>query len=95
MLEGLPDNKEITLVVTSRTLPKVKEVISDIKIYCEKIPTKVNKVEFDYLLVDFTDMVSILSAYYELNKRYKHIDYLFINAAQGVYGGIGLDWRSS
>ena len=53
-----------------------------------KIPTKVNKVEFDYLLVDFTDMVSILSAYYELNKRYKHIDYLFINAAQGVYGGI-------
>lgn len=94
LLEGLPDNKEITLVVTSRTLPKVKEVISDIKKYIvEKIPTKVNKVEFDYLLVDFTDMVSILSAYYELNKRYKHIDYLFINAAQGVYGGI--DWTGA
>ena len=56
-----------------------------------KIPTKVNKVEFDYLLVDFTDMVSILSAYYELNKRYNY--YLFINAAQGVYGGI--DWTGA
>ena len=94
LLEQLPDEKEITLVVTSRTLPKVKDVITDIKNYIvEKIPSKVNKVEFDYLLVDFTDMVSILSSYYELNKRYKHIDYLFINAAQGVYGGI--DWKAA
>lgn len=94
LLEQLPDDKEITLVVTSRTLPKVKDVITEIKQYIvEKIPSKVNKVEFDYLLVDFTDMISVLSAYYELNKRYKHIDYLFINAAQGVYGGI--DWKAA
>lgn len=91
LLEDLPNDKEITLIVTSRTLPKVKEVISDIKNYIiNKIPDKIKLVEFDYLLVDFTDMVSILSAYYELDKRYTRIDYLFINAAQGVYGGI--DW---
>ncbi|EMG48964.1 ERG27 3-keto-steroid reductase ERG27 [Candida maltosa Xu316] len=94
LLEQLPNDKEITLVVTSRTLPKVKEVITDLKNHItENIPSKVNKVEFDYLLVDFTDMISVLSAYYELNKRYKHIDYLFINAAQGVYGGI--DWKAA
>lgn len=33
LLEQLPDEKEITLVVTSRTLPKVKDVITDIKNY--------------------------------------------------------------
>ncbi|KAI5966762.1 ERG27 [Candida pseudojiufengensis] len=94
LLEKLPNDKEITLIVTSRTLPKVKESINDIKKFIiEKIPDKIKLVEFDYLLVDFTDMVSILSAYYELNKRYKHIDYLFINAAQGVYGGI--DWKQA
>ncbi|RCK62922.1 3-keto-steroid reductase [Candida viswanathii] len=94
LLEQLPNDKEITLVVTSRTLPKVKDVITEIKQYIiDKIPSQINRVEFDYLLVDFTDMVSVLSAYYSLNKRYRHIDYLFINAAQGVYGGI--DWRAA
>ncbi|KAI3404019.2 ERG27 [Candida oxycetoniae] len=94
MLEQLPNDKEITLIVTSRTLPKVKESINDIKKYIgEHIFAKVKLVEFDYILVDFTDMISILSAYYELNKRYVHIDYLFVNAAQGVYGGI--DWNAA
>lgn len=93
-LEDLPNDREITLIVTSRTLPKVKNVITDIKNnIINKIPDKIKLVEFDYLLVDFTDMVSILSAYYELNKRYTHIDFLFINAAQGVYGGI--DWMQA
>ncbi|KAK6197988.1 putative 3-keto-steroid reductase [Scheffersomyces amazonensis] len=92
LLEEVPHDKNLTLVVTSRTLPKVKEVISTIKQYAdEKLEKKrTGDLEFDYLLVDFTDMVSVLSAYYDLNKRYKHIDYLFINAAQGVYEGI--DW---
>lgn len=90
MLEQLPLDEDITLVVTSRTLPKVKEVISDIKKYSTTVVKRTGELEFDYLLVDFTDMVSILSAYYDLSKRYRHIDYLVINAAQGVYSGI--DW---
>ncbi|KAG7662226.1 ERG27 [[Candida] subhashii] len=91
LLEKLPPSEPITLIVTSRTLPKVKESINDIKKYVtENIASRTGELEFDYLLVDFTDMVSILAAYFELNKRYRHIDYLFVNAAQGVYSGI--DW---
>lgn len=90
MLEQLPLDEDITLVVTSRTLPKVKEVIADIKEFASSKVKRTGQLEFDYLLVDFTDMVSVLSAYYELNKKYRHIDYLVINAAQGVYSGI--DW---
>ncbi|AMD18944.1 HBR043Wp [Eremothecium sinecaudum] len=35
-------------------------------------------------------MISVLGAYYELNKRYDAIHYFYVNAAQGVYKGI--DW---
>lgn len=90
MLEQLPLDEDITLVVTSRTLPKVKEVITDIQEYAKSKLKRTGQLEFDYLLVDFTDMISVLSSYYELNKKYNHIDYLVINAAQGVYSGI--DW---
>ena len=47
-------------------------------------------VIYDYILVDFTNMVSILSAWYELNNNYQEINYFYVNAAQGVYDGI--DW---
>lgn len=81
----------LTIVVTSRTLPRVKEVITKIKDYSrEKCSNRTGWLEFDYLLVDFTDSVSILNAGEELRKKFLHIDYLFINAAQGCYGGI--DW---
>lgn len=91
LLTEIPPSANITLVVTSRTLPRVQEAITKIKEYAiAKLPNRTGQLEFDYLLVDFTDMVSILSAYYDLNKKFKHIDYVFINAAQGVYSGI--DW---
>ncbi|ANZ75119.1 BA75_02531T0 [Komagataella pastoris] len=87
LLETVTD--PITLVVTSRTLPRVKEVIDTIKEFNSKLPYP-RDLEFDYLLVDFTDIVSIISAAYDLNNSYDQINYLFINAAQGVYDGI--DW---
>ncbi|KAK6462708.1 3-keto-steroid reductase [Scheffersomyces coipomensis] len=92
LLEQLPPHENITLIVTSRTLPKVKEVITTIKQYADtKLPERrTGDLEFDYLLVDFTNMISVLTAYYDLNKKYNHIDYFFVNAAQGVYSG--LDW---
>ena len=74
-------------MVTSRTLPRVREVIELLKVHVKKV-NRVGLVDYDYILVDFTDMVSILSAYYDLQKQYKAIHYLFINAAQGVYDGI-------
>lgn len=91
LLDKISPDENLTLIVTSRTLPRVKEVITTIKNYAvEKLPNRTGFLEFDYLLVDFTNMVSILSGYYELNKKFSHIDYVFINAAQGVYSGI--DW---
>lgn len=91
LLTEVPHETNLTLVVTSRTLPRVQEVITKIKEYAiHNLPQRTGQLEFDYLLVDFTDMVSVLSASYELNKKFKHIDYVFVNAAQGVYSGI--DW---
>lgn len=91
LLDKLDPSEKLTIIVTSRTLPKVKELIELINKYvATKLAGRSGIVEFDYLLVDFTNMVSILSAYYDLNLKYKTIDHVFINAAQGVYSGI--DW---
>lgn len=67
----------------------MREVIALIEGHAKELK-RPGIVDFDYLLVDFTDMVSVLNAYYDLNKRYKAINYFFVNAAQGVYDGI--DW---
>lgn len=90
LLESLPADKRLTIVVTSRSLPRVNEVIGKIAEYNVTRTKRKAVLDFDYLLVDFTNMVSVLNAYYELNKKYSAINYLYINAAQGVYSGI--DW---
>ncbi|CDO96274.1 unnamed protein product [Kluyveromyces dobzhanskii CBS 2104] len=83
-----PEDK-LTIVVTSRTLPRARECIDLIKKFVNTLD-RPGSVDYDYLLVDFTNMVSILDAYYSLSNRYDHINYFFVNAAQGVYSGI--DW---
>lgn len=89
LLQEIPPSTNLTIVVTSRTLPRVKEVIISIKNYArEQLPHRTGFLEFDYLLVDFTNMVSIVGAHYDLNKKFTHIDYVFVNAAQGCYSGI-------
>lgn len=91
LIDELTPETNLTIVVTSRTLPRVQEAITNLKKYEQaKVPRRSGQLEFDYILVDFTDMVSILSAYYELTKNYKHIDYVFFNAVQGAFSGI--DW---
>lgn len=87
LVEQVDPNVRLTLVVTSRTLPRVREAINLIQLHVKKI-SRIGIVDYDYLLVDFTDMVSILTAYYDLNKKYSEIHYFYVNAAQGVYGGI-------
>ncbi|AET39343.1 3-keto-steroid reductase Ecym_4279 [Eremothecium cymbalariae DBVPG len=92
LIDNLDYEDKLTLVVTSRTLLRVREVIDLLKAYSEK-HEKNMYVDYDYLLVDFTDMVSVLGAYYDLNNRYDAIHYFFVNAAQGVYSGI--DWMQA
>ncbi|SCU90244.1 LADA_0F02740g1_1 [Lachancea dasiensis] len=89
LIEEVANDVRLTIVVTSRTLPRAREVIDQISKFVEK-KQRPGPVDYDYLLVDFTDMVSVLGAYYDLNKQYSEIHYFFVNAAQGVYSGI--DW---
>lgn len=90
LLEGVPSEDKLTIVVTSRTLTKAKDTIQEIKKYNDDKVHRKGLLSFDYLLIDFGNMVSILGAVYELKKNYDKIDYVFINAAQGTYAGI--DW---
>lgn len=89
LIEKLKPDTRLTLVVTSRTLPRAKEVVEVIKHHISTMDQKkIPSVDFDYILVDFTDMVSVLGAFYDLVKRYTAIHYFFANAAQGTYDGI-------
>lgn len=89
LLEKIPFSEDITIVVTSRTLPRVRECIELINKFHSQLERS-GSLSFDYILVDFTDMVSILDAYNTLSKKYARLDYFFVNAAQGAYSGI--DW---
>lgn len=80
----------LTIIVTSRTLSNANQTIAQLNEYNLNEVNRSGILDFDYSLIDFTDMVSILSAVYELSKSHKCIDYLYLNAAQGVYQGI--DW---
>lgn len=88
LIDNLQDD-HIKLVITSRTLPKAIDSIDLIKAYAIS-KGKSMQVEFDYILVDFSNMVSVLAAYYELNKNFSRIDYVFLNSVQTCYDGI--DW---
>ncbi|KAL6931422.1 probable 3-keto-steroid reductase [Hanseniaspora guilliermondii] len=89
LLEKIPFSEDITIVVTSRTLPRVRECIELINQFHSQLERS-GSLSFDYILVDFTDMVSVLDAYNTLSKKFTRIDYFFVNAAQGAYSGI--DW---
>ncbi|KAL6945797.1 3-keto-steroid reductase [Hanseniaspora uvarum] len=89
LLEKIPFSEDITIVVTSRTLPRVRECIELINKHHSQLE-RCGVLSFDYVLVDFTDMVSVLDAYHTISKKFNRIDYFFVNAAQGVYAGI--DW---
>lgn len=93
LIERCPEDDSITLVITSRTLARVKEVITLLKQKVGQLEKPSNCINYDYVLVDFTNMVSVLNAWYELDQNYKEIHYFYVNAAQGVYNGI--DWNSA
>lgn len=90
LIKEVPHDRKLTIIVTSRTLANANTTIKQLYDYNEKEVKRGAVLSFDYALLDFTDMVSILSSVYELSKTYQSIDYIFLNAAQGVYDGI--DW---
>lgn len=90
LITELNSKTRLTIIVTSRNLANANSCIKDLEEYAHKEVKREGIVDFDYLLIDFTNMVSVLNAVYEVTKNHKMIDYLFLNAAQGVYDGI--DW---
>ena len=90
LIKEVPHDKKLTIIVTSRTLAKANETIKQLVDYNNNEVKRSGILDFDYSLLDFTDMVSILSSVYELQKNHKCIDIIYLNAAQGVYAGI--DW---
>lgn len=90
LIKEVPADTRITIIVTSRTLANANQTIAQLNDYNIREVKRSAILDFDYSLVDFTDMVSILSAVYELSKSHDCIDYVYLNAAQGVYEGI--DW---
>lgn len=89
LVKELPTDTRITLVITSRTLPGVKDAARKIKEKTSAIKRE-GLVEFDYVIFDQCNMVSMLSAAYELKKRYSHLDYLFLNSSYAQF--IGIDY---
>lgn len=90
LIREVPHDKKLTIIVTSRTLANANTTIKQLYEYNQQEVKRSAVLSFDYVLLDFTDMVSILSSVYELSKTYNSVDYIFLNAAQGVYDGI--DW---
>lgn len=88
LIKELDPSTRLTIIVTSRNLANANTCIKDLEEYAHKEVERTGIVDFDYLLIDFTNMVSVLNAVYEVTKTHKKIDYLFLNAAQGTYGGI-------
>lgn len=90
LIAEVPQDTRLTIIVTSRTLANANATIAQLDEYNSTHVRRPAVLDFDYSLVDFTDMVSILAAAYELHNTHRCIDYVYLNAAQGVYEGI--DW---
>lgn len=94
------DHKEVeklTIVVTSRTFRTVTAIVKDLQSFTQKLQLKSKcklQVSFDYLLFDQTDMVSVLTASYQLQKRFTHLDYIFFNSSHSQMGGIDY-WQAT
>lgn len=88
LIASLPEETRITIIVSSRTFPNVKQAINTLK---EAVPLgRKGLVEFDYVTFDFLNMVSVLSAVKDLESRYYKLDYVYLNASYAMFDGI--DW---
>ena len=88
LIASLPEETRITIIVSSRTFPNVKQAIQILK---EAVPLgRKGLVEFDYITFDQKNMVSVLGAVRDLETRYNKLDYIYLNACFTMFDGI--DW---
>ncbi|VVT58350.1 uncharacterized protein SAPINGB_P006162 [Magnusiomyces paraingens] len=94
IIDDTPKETRLTIIITSRTFPNIKNAIKELKAYVLKNHLdRPALVEFDYVTVDLADMVSVCAALRELELRYAHIDTVVFNACLALYDGI--DWVQS
>ncbi|KAK9464815.1 hypothetical protein V1512DRAFT_267497 [Lipomyces arxii] len=86
LLDEVPMEVPLTIVVTARFMLKAVETIGRLKSYAKER----DMLTFDYVLLDLGSFESVIAAAGELVTRYRHIDYLFCNAGGGDFTGI--DW---
>jgi 3-keto steroid reductase len=79
----------LTLVITSRRFASAKDALKELTEFSRSLERNV-PVEFDYLLFDQTDMVSVFGAATELKQRYSHIDCIFLHSSYPGFIGISL-----
>ncbi|ODV77656.1 3-keto-steroid reductase [Suhomyces tanzawaensis NRRL Y-17324] len=94
-LREIPEHTDLTLIVTSRTLKGTQQAIGAIERYALKHLKRSGKLEFDYLVMDFTQMKSVASASRDLHKNYRRVDYMFVNSCQTVDTEISLSSLAS
>lgn len=88
-----PEVKRLTIVVTSRTFRGATQAVKNLFAYSSKKQRNLS-IEFDYLLLDQTDMVSVVAAARELKRRFSHVDYIFFNSSHSQMGGIDY-WQAT
>lgn len=89
-----PAVERLTLVVTSRTFRTATSTVRDLQAFATRRADQTLQVEFDYLLFDQTDMVSVLAAARALQTRFAHLDYVFFNSSHSQMGGIDY-WQAT
>lgn len=92
MINELPSETRLTIVVTSRTFPGITDASKKLRDYVASHPRK-GLVEFDYVVFDQLNMVSVLGACYDIKKRFNRLDYLILNSSYSRM--VGVDYWSA
>ncbi|SMN21103.1 similar to Saccharomyces cerevisiae YLR100W ERG27 3-keto sterol reductase [Maudiozyma saulgeensis] len=86
-IESQDPEDSLTFILTSRSIERAKEAGDAIKTFNDQREAT-REVKTVPLVLDLTDMKNVLNASITLNKTYKEINYVYVNAALGVCSGI-------
>lgn len=95
LMDNVDENMRLTIVVTSRNFRGATDAVRQLQAYAHlKHLNRPQLIEFDYILFDQCNMVSVLNAAREIKKRYRKIDYVFFNSSHSQMGGIDY-WQAA
>ncbi|PRT53062.1 3-keto-steroid reductase [Wickerhamiella sorbophila] len=95
LMDNTDENVRLTIIITSRHFRGATEAVRNLQAYVfEKHPNRPQPIEFDYLLFDQCDMISVLNAAREIKKRYTSIEYMFFNSSHSQMTGID-KWQAA